>query len=82
MTYYRVKADCDQCPKYVYVGKSNKVRREGILIGEELYTPAERKKIANADKFFEVIVLSSSQTYRFFGARFDRKGIYAEGLYL
>lgn len=82
MTYYRVKADCDQYPRYKYVGKSNKIAQRGILIGGELYTPAERKKIANADKFFEKIELSSCQTYRFFGARFDRKGVYAEGLTL
>ena len=70
MTYYRVKADCDQYPKYVYVGKFNKLRREDILIGGELYTPAERKKIANTDKFFEKVVVSSHKTYWFFGARF------------
>ena len=82
MVYYKVHADCDQYPKYVYVGKSTKIKQSGILIGNELYTPAERKKIANADKFFEKVELSSCQTYKFFGARFERKGIYAEGLCL
>jgi hypothetical protein len=82
MVYYRVKKDLDQYPKYVYVGKSTKIKRSGILIGGELYTPAERKKIANSDVHFEKIVLSSCQTYICFGARFDRKGIYAEGLYI
>ena len=77
MTYYRVKADCDQYPRFKYVGKStHRIKQSGILVGGELYTPAERKKIANADKYFEVIELSSCQTYKCFGARFDRKGIY------
>jgi hypothetical protein len=82
MTYYRVKQDCDQYPKFKYIGKFSRVKQDGILVGGELFTPAERKKIANADKFFERIELSSCQTYWFFGARFDRKGIYAEGLVL
>lgn len=76
MTYYRVKADCDDYPKFVYVGKSRKVRQNGVLVGNELYTPAERKKIANADKFFEKIILSSKKTYWFFGARFEDEGVY------
>ena len=75
MTYYRVKADCDQYPKYVWVGKSNKVRREDILIGEELYTPAERKKIANTDKFFDKVEVSSRKTYWFFGVRFAEREV-------
>lgn len=70
MLYYRVKADCDQYPKYTYVGKSNTVEHRGILIGGELYTPAERRNIANAAKFFEKVEISSKQTYWFFGARF------------
>ena len=82
MTYYKVKADCDNYPRFTFVGKSMRIKRDGILIGGELYTPAERKKIANTDKFFEIVELSSCQTYKFFGTRFDRKGIYAEGLHL
>ena len=71
MTYYRVKADCDNYPKFVYVGKSTKVKQEGILVGRELYTPAERKRVANADKFFDEVEVSPRNTYWFFGARFE-----------
>ena len=76
MMYYRVKGDCDNYPKFVYVGKSNKVKQSGLLVGEELYTPAERAKIANADKFFEKVEVSQRKTYWFFGARFEDKEIY------
>ena len=75
MTYYRVKADCDNYPKFVYVGNSNKVKQSGLLVGCELYTPAERKKIANADKFFEKVIISQRKTYWFFGARFEYKEV-------
>lgn len=72
MLYYRVKADCDQYPKYVYVGKTTSIKQDGILIGGELFTPAERRKIANADKFFEKVRISKNATHWFFGARFTR----------
>lgn len=71
MLYYRVKDNCDNYPKYVYVGSSKKVKQDGVLVGCELYTPAERKKIANADKFFEKVIISQRKTYWFFGARFE-----------
>ena len=73
MTYYRVKADCDQRTKYVFVGNSTHYAKEnGILVAGELYTPAERKRIANADKFFEKVRISSRKTYWFFGVRFEK----------
>ena len=70
MTYYRVKAECDNRIKYVYVGKSNRVKQDGILVGNELYTPAERKRIANAYVYFDKVDVSPRKTYWFFGARF------------
>ena len=78
MTYYRVKKEFDNYPKYVYIGKSLKMKREGILIGEELYTPMERQKIANADKFFDEIELPRQKTYWFFGARFADTEVYGQ----
>ena len=74
MLYYRVRDNCDNYPKFVYVGKSKKVKQQGVLVGCELYTPGERKKIANADKFFEKVIISSRNTYWFFGARFEDEG--------
>lgn len=77
MLYYRVKADCDNYPRFAYIGKSNKVKRSGSLVGHELYTPAEREKIANSDKFFEKVEISKRKIYWLFGARLEDKGGYA-----
>lgn len=71
MVYYRVKPECDGYPKYEYIGNTYKVKSTHILVGNELYTPAERKKIANADKFFEKVEISQRNTHWFFGARFE-----------
>ena len=71
MLYYRVKPDMDNRPLYKYVGHTNRVKQDGILIANELYTPAERKQIANADKFFERVEIKKTETYWFFGARFS-----------
>lgn len=76
MLYYRVKADCDGYPRYKYVGSSHKLKVDGNLVGEELYTPREREKIANADKFFEKVEVLPHKIYWFFGARFEDKGVY------
>lgn len=77
MIYYRVKADCDNRARYKYVGHSTKIKEDSFLVGHELYTPAERKKIANSDRYFEQVEVSKRKTYRFFGARFEDKGGYA-----
>lgn len=71
MKYYRVKADLDNYPKYMCNHKDSKIERKGVLVGNELYTPAERMKIANSAKYFEVIEISSRNTYWLFGARFE-----------
>lgn len=77
MLYYRVKPDMDNQKKYVYVGSSNlKIKPDGILIANELYTPRERERIANTDKFFEKVEISRNKTFWFFGARFaDDTGV-------
>lgn len=72
MMYYRVKGDCDGRIKYAWVGNKTRMRISGSLVAYELYTPTERKKIANADKFFEKVEVSKRNTYWFFGARFER----------
>jgi hypothetical protein len=71
MLYYRVKPDADQRPLYKYTSNGQKVKRDGILIANELYTPSERAKIANADKFFDKVEISRKKIYWFFGARFS-----------
>ena len=76
MQYYRVKADCDGYPRYKYVGNTDRLKVDGNLVGEELYTPKERQRIANADKFFEKVEIPISKIYYFFGARFEDNGVY------
>ncbi len=77
MLYYRVKPDMDNRALYRYVGTSNtKIKRDGILVANELYTPRERERIANADKFFDIVEIPKNKTYWFFGARFsDHTGV-------
>lgn len=74
MLYYRVKAEHDGYPRYRYE-KSGQIVVDGNLVGEELYTPAERKKIANNDRFFEKVHISRRKIYWFFGARFEYLGV-------
>jgi len=66
MTYYRVREQYDQFPK------NPKVRDGNILIGGELYTEKEFNKLpyvyAGA---FEKVDIKKSDTYVFFGARFE-----------
>jgi hypothetical protein len=69
MLYYRVKPKYDGHPKYVVC--CGNIVVDGNLVGEELYTPAERKGIVNADKFFEKVNVSQRNTHWFFGARFE-----------
>ena len=72
MIYYRVKADLDGRAKYRYVGSSTRnIKMDGSLVGNELYTPAERNRIANSDKYFEEVIVKKTETYWFFGARFE-----------
>lgn len=72
MLYYRVKADLDGNAKYLYVGSSaHNIKMDGSLVGNELYTPAERRKIANSDKYFEEVKVKKTETFWFFGARFE-----------
>ena len=75
MLYYRVKADCDGYTRYRFVGNTTMLKADGNLVGEELYTPRERQKLANADKFFEKVEIPMSKIYYFFGARFEDKGV-------
>jgi hypothetical protein len=72
MKYYQVKPEHDQKDKFIYVGHSNLlVKHDGILIGNELYTPRERERIAVSDKYFNIIDVPKKYSYYFFGARFN-----------
>ena len=69
MTYYRVRKEYDQFPQ------NPSVRDGNILVANELFTESEFNKLpfvyAGA---FERIEIPKSQTYWFFGARFEMKG--------
>jgi hypothetical protein len=71
MLYFRVKPDLDQYPRYKYIAAGQKVKQDGFLIANELYTPGERQKIANAAKYFDRVEVSKKSVYWFFGARFS-----------
>lgn len=73
MKYYRVKPECDNIPKFRYVGKDDFIRRDNYLIGNELYTPRERSRIANGDRFFEVVEISKKKVHIIFGVRFENR---------
>jgi hypothetical protein len=74
MIYYRVKPEYDNRQRWVYVGHSNvKIKPDGILIAHELYTPRERERIANHEKYFEKVEISRRKIYWFFGARFSNE---------
>lgn len=69
MIYYRVKPEYDNKTRYTWNNKHQGVSNS-ILIANELYTPAEYKKIANCPDYFEQVQISKSKIYFFFGARF------------
>lgn len=74
MKYYRVKPEYDQKTRYTWNS-----RRQGVansfLIANELYTPAEFRRIANCPAWFDAVEIPKSRVYHFFGARFEAKGV-------
>lgn len=70
MMYYKVKKEYADTNRYMYIGSTHYFKQYGVLIANELYTPCERKKIANSDRFFDIVEIPKNKTYRFFGARF------------
>jgi len=69
MTYYKVKPQYDNKTRYTWNNKGQGVSN-GILIANELYTPAEFRKLANCPAWFDVVEVSRKNVYFFFGARF------------
>lgn len=70
MTYYKVKPDYDNYDKAVFT-KSGKIKFDGFLVGNELYTEKEFEKIATSVCKFDIVHVSKNKTYWFFGARFS-----------
>lgn len=70
MLYYKVKPNYDNAPKFKLTN-DHRAKPDGILVGNELYTPAERAKIANGSWFFDEVEISRKKIYWFFGARFE-----------
>ena len=70
MTYYRVKPEYDNKKRYTRNNKGQGVPDGTILVANELYTPAEFRKIANCPAWFDVVEIPKSKIYFFFGARF------------
>ena len=73
MTYYRVKPQYDQKTRYKWNNHHQGVSDHTILIANELYTPAEFRKLANCPAWFEEVNIAPKNTYWFFGARFEKE---------
>ena len=69
MKYYRVRKEFDQARKH-----PTKSRNCDFLIAHELYTEAERKQLSTVpNEAFEQVQIPKTQTYWFFGARFQKQ---------
>lgn len=68
MKYYRVRLTHDNS-KVI----NNKGRIITELIGNELYTPAEYKRLSEyvPHHYFDEVDISRTRTYKSFGARFE-----------
>lgn len=68
MKYYRVRLSHDGDKVF-----SNKGCLITILIGNELYTPAEYKRLSEyvPHWYFDIVEISKFRTYKMFGARFE-----------
>lgn len=70
MKYYRVKAKYDNNTRYTWNNHHQGVPN-GIIVGNELYTPREFEKLAMCPEWFEVVEISKRDIYTCFGARFE-----------
>lgn len=71
MLYYRVKPEYDNKTKYTWNNHHQGVPN-GIIIGNELYTPKEYAKLAMCPYWFDKVNISQRNIYVFFGARFEK----------
>jgi hypothetical protein len=72
MKYYRVKAKYDNETRYTWNNHHQGVPN-GIIAGNELYTPREFEKLAMCPEWFEMVEISKRAIYTCFGARFESK---------
>ena len=70
MKYYKVKPEYDNKTRYKWNSRRQGAPA-GILVGNELYTPAEFKRLANCPAWFEEVEIKKTETYICFGARFE-----------
>lgn len=68
MRYYRVKPEYDNKTRYVW--RYGQGVPNGVLLANELYTPAEYRKLANYYAWFEEVEVPKNRTVIEFGARF------------
>lgn len=79
MKYYRVKTESDN-HRIMKKDKNGYLYFDGILIGGELYTEKEYKKLLSSvygitenNNIFEEVHINKNNTHFFFGARFENK---------
>ena len=72
MKYYRVKPQYDNKTRYTWNNRRQGVPN-GIIVGNELYTPCEFEKLAMCPEWFEAVEISKRDIYTFFGARFENE---------
>lgn len=72
MIYYRVKPEYSDKPIYEKSKRGNYHIPSGrYFIGNELFTPKEREKIAATNVVFDRVEISRKRTGWLFGARFS-----------
>ena len=71
MLYYKVKPEADGETRFVRNPKRHVIVADSSLIGNELYTPGEFKKLANRRDRFIPTEIPKTETFFSFGARFE-----------
>lgn len=86
MIYYRVKPEYDQTPRIKHRIYASRRVPDGIFVANELYTARElynfEISVDEASRMFEEVRIKKTDTYWFFGARFEYgKGPTSYGTY-
>ncbi len=71
MLYYKVKPEADGETRFVRNPKRHVIVADSSLIGNELYTPGEFRKLANRRDWFIPTKTPKTETFFSFGARFE-----------
>lgn len=72
MKYYRVKPEYDNVTRYK-LNRCGACVPDSIIVGNELYTPCEYKRLAMCPAWFDVVEIPKNRTFFSFGARFEMK---------